>query len=313
MDSDPRGLDCTVAVCRFCLEEGSTSTTNTPDDARLVSPCACRGTSMLVHLGCLRRWQESLLSGELPSAELLQRVSTCQVCQNPLMVDGQAFQPLRLVDSGTPVPVRPGTLLTATRNLEDTDFRCSVILICQVKADYVFGVDLTRILEDTSDPVLTVLQAAGVSSLEVHVLHGGPVSNEQSSIREYMVLATHSEQGCSEIIWAPSRSEQGLYFAVPLARGPALQFMNRKATRMRAAPSRRESIHVFRGYTAWSRHQLQDEISLGVWAASIGELADVFKPPGELWSNLWESGRVSRAGPVGGTRRVPNACTCTCL
>jgi E3 ubiquitin-protein ligase DOA10 len=46
-------------------------------DARLVSPCACRGSAAFVHVGCLKQWHAALSAA----------VIHCPTCEQPYVGD----------------------------------------------------------------------------------------------------------------------------------------------------------------------------------------------------------------------------------
>jgi putative AlgH/UPF0301 family transcriptional regulator len=60
----------TAAVCRVCYEGDERR-------SRLVSPCACRGTSRHIHEHCLRSWQKVAKS----RSALVEHAFVCQICK----------------------------------------------------------------------------------------------------------------------------------------------------------------------------------------------------------------------------------------
>eukprot|EP00747_Dinoflagellata_sp_TGD_P218752 gnl/TRDRNA2_/TRDRNA2_90956_c0_seq1.p1 gnl/TRDRNA2_/TRDRNA2_90956_c0~~gnl/TRDRNA2_/TRDRNA2_90956_c0_seq1.p1 ORF type:complete len:422 (+),score=44.21 gnl/TRDRNA2_/TRDRNA2_90956_c0_seq1:64-1266(+) len=292
----------TAVACRFCLEE--TAPPGTPaDDARLVSPCACRGTSALVHVGCLRRWQATLMGRRL-TPEILARAAACPVCQQPLMVDGQALQP---VVSDVVHSVHPGTLLVATEALsgEGRTFHHSVILMCEVEgAGRIRGVDLSRVI--SPGDILTEAVHAVSSEMEVRVHSGGPVCGGRLGVTQYIVLSTFRELGRSTMVLPPTAAGAPGVFSpsrwIGLEVDKAAETVRKAApTAVREAngsPGQRQKLLLFKGHCAWGRGQLEGEIHKGNWATCVATAADIFEtPPEELWHRLRASrGRLVSVG-----------------
>jgi len=63
-------------ICRVCFEEGK-------EDDPVLSPCDCNGTQKWIHLSCLRKWQDVVLSS---SVVLDARARICSVCNSPFSV-----------------------------------------------------------------------------------------------------------------------------------------------------------------------------------------------------------------------------------
>eukprot|EP00747_Dinoflagellata_sp_TGD_P169558 gnl/TRDRNA2_/TRDRNA2_198838_c0_seq1.p1 gnl/TRDRNA2_/TRDRNA2_198838_c0~~gnl/TRDRNA2_/TRDRNA2_198838_c0_seq1.p1 ORF type:complete len:339 (-),score=41.13 gnl/TRDRNA2_/TRDRNA2_198838_c0_seq1:73-1089(-) len=301
-------------VCRFCFEEGH----ETPDEGasestRLVSPCDCRGTSMLVHLGCLRRWQESLC-GNCPSPEDLHRATHCSVCRGRLKVDGRELEPDRaltaedlarvlgnrstfhpgsswLLEGSEHIalsPVSAGSLLVAADGMQDPDFKRSVLLMYEPTR----GVDLTRLLQEDGDPVKEVVHAAFPSTdgVKARVHHGGPMLREQPCI--YYIVTTHQASSALEIL-APSDAAPGLYFHGPTVEVPAVQAVRAARERLRSSSLGRDVVLVFRGCASWGEEQLSEELARGDWATCAVEAADLLETaPAELHSRICTSGRL---------------------
>jgi len=289
-------------VCRFCLEDVCDDASS---EQRAVAPCACRGTSALVHIACLRRWQDSILSRRL-NAESLARATICSVCKQTLVVDGCALEPVvpEAVRS-----LRAGNLVVATENLEGEGrtFHRSVILICQVeRTGQIRGVDLSRQLDATDGPLKDALRAEQIRAgkLHVRVFNGGPVCGGRLGVVQYTVLGTFQESWRSGIAFAPSpeNDSPGLYSPAPwhnLDVGRAAETVRRAASR--ECSSQSEHLFLFRGHVAWGRGQLEAEMKSGNWATCTAEAHDMFEvQPGDLWARLQASGRLARARPSEG-------------
>eukprot|EP00927_Polykrikos_kofoidii_P065356 TRINITY_DN61114_c0_g1_i1.p1 TRINITY_DN61114_c0_g1~~TRINITY_DN61114_c0_g1_i1.p1 ORF type:complete len:376 (+),score=35.73 TRINITY_DN61114_c0_g1_i1:65-1129(+) len=249
-NEDARVVSPPSAVCRFCLEDVTDATRDgtDADQSRAVMPCACRGTAALVHVTCLRKWQTAILSHRLTD-ESVRRAMVCEVCREPLVVDGHTLEPV------IPKCARSlcvGTLLVATENLEGVGrtFHHSVILVCQFESGgRVRAVDLTRALpldgldtffrcsSEHASAVRTAISAASSAQQcapvatsafgnptegapapsetlpipPVRCLQGGPVCGGRFGVVQYTVLATFVEPSRSSQVLAPSDDTRGLY------------------------------------------------------------------------------------------------------
>merc|ERR1719160_890048 len=272
-----------AAVCRFCLETELTDAS--PEDARLVSTCNCRGTSAMVHLGCLRRWQASGVGHRL-TPESLDRAATCGVCGAKLVIDGVQLRP-QIADVVLSVGV--GTLLVATANLtgEGRTFHHSVILICEYDASggRVRGIDLTR----RFDEVPGFPEGAAVFS-------GGPVCGGRLGVVQYVMLRTTPDAAHSKQVPLKGRDERPVVLYCP---DPWEGYDTQRAMSYAChalAERRGCNLRMFRGHAAWGRGQLEAEIYRGNWAVCQGSISDVEDiAPEELWSELHASGRLAHA------------------
>lgn len=69
--------------CRYCLSTAPAEDMS-EEDGRMLAPCGCGGGQRWVHLGCLRRWQRTVLASQpapwLPEAGLDIRAMRCNIC-----------------------------------------------------------------------------------------------------------------------------------------------------------------------------------------------------------------------------------------
>ncbi|KAH9323120.1 hypothetical protein KI387_017759 [Taxus chinensis] len=122
-------------ICRICLESNPISVL---DDAgllaeeRLISPCACSGTQAYVHLKCLRKWQNAVLTSTRPGASRTAAI-ICPVCTASFSV----------------VPLQTG--LTSRMLKAISNYSCELAgVICVMCACYfaLAGLNLQTILDD---------------------------------------------------------------------------------------------------------------------------------------------------------------------
>jgi len=289
---------CAIAgeqVCRFCLEDVDLALLDdTSSSARIVAPCACKGTSAMVHLSCLKKWQDTRLAQQL-SPDEWEQGSLCPVCRERLMVDGA---PLLSSISSIILCVGPGSLLVATEQLEGEGrtFHRSVILICSMQTgSRVRGVDLTR--RASLSP--TWGQAAEQARTDTGLFLGGPVCGGRLGVVQYVALSTFPAQGREAAVVRRQDNLPGLFGPEPwsaLNESQALQVIRREEEQDVVPSEQSEKLLLYQGHCVWVRGQLEGEICRGLWAVCNASAADIFEvPPEALWHQLVASSRLSRA------------------
>ncbi|XP_057865369.1 uncharacterized protein LOC131073032 [Cryptomeria japonica] len=122
-------------ICRICLESTPISVLGEAGllaEERLISPCACSGTQAYVHLKCLRRWQNAVLTSTRPGASRTAAI-ICPVCTTKFSV------------------VPPHTGLTSRTLKVITNYSCEwASVICVLCACYfaLAGLNLQTILDE---------------------------------------------------------------------------------------------------------------------------------------------------------------------
>ncbi|KAL3932008.1 MAG: hypothetical protein SGPRY_000880 [Prymnesium sp.] len=140
-----------MAQCRFCLAEESAS--------ELVEPCACIGSSRLVHLHCLRNWQRHQLR------------ATCEVCRAPWKFPLDQVERNSWLRSLKTNPhyrsMQPGALsLASEQNLRERMRPGTLILQTPAQA-----AEVTPILRPILDPSHTEVIAILASALQSRTSH----------------------------------------------------------------------------------------------------------------------------------------------
>ncbi|WP_030169541.1 YqgE/AlgH family protein [Spirillospora albida] len=166
--------------------------------------------------------------------------------------------------------IRVGLLLVATPQLEDPNFRRSVVLLVEHDHDGgTLGVVLNR---PTEVPVGRVLPTWGelVTGPSV-VFQGGPVALD-SALALARLPGDDEPLGWRALADGTEVSRIGL---VDLDAPPAL-----------LAPELLQ-LRVFAGYAGWSAGQLRAEIEEGAWYLVPAEAGDVFAAdPERLWQEV---------------------------
>ena len=156
-----------------------------------------------------------------------------------------------------------GRLLVATPNLEEPNFRRTVILLCAHSEEGTFGLVLNRPLPER---VADHVPEWGEFVTEPPVLfRGGPV--EQGAV---FAIAAGDDLPVDR--WG-LRVVPGLGLIDP-AKGPA------------AFEGRLARTRFFVGYAGWGGGQLEGEIAAHGWFVVDADLGDPFHEPEALWRDV---------------------------
>ena len=171
-----------------------------------------------------------------------------------------AEQPEQVPD----VPAASGFLLVASKQMADSRFRKTVILVSKHGNTGHVGVIVNRPLDVTLDRVFPENPAAKNFTL----FEGGPVLPKQIS---YLVRGSVFVKGALAL-------SENIYLAYDL---PLLgELLNGKRDY--------KDLRVVHGMATWAPKQLEYEIKLGDWYVVPLEDADIFdRPPAELWQELY--------------------------
>jgi len=151
-------------------------------------------------------------------------------------------------------------LLVATPPLTDPNFDRTVVYMLEHTPDGAVGVVLNRPLDE---PAPAQLRAwADLLSHPAMLFGGGPVDEDA-------LIALARLQAPVEGAW--SRVADGLG-SIDLTLDPY------------EVAGDVHDLRVFRGYSGWGPHQLDDELAEGAWMVLPAALDDVFSPePAGLW------------------------------
>lgn len=177
---------------------------------------------------------------------------------DPAMIDSMTDEIFTKVSAGRP------TLLLAMPQLDDPNFRRSVVLLCQHTEDGAWGIVLNRPTGQAASKVVQMEPPLGADSgLEIWI--GGPVE---------------PQRGCVLLGEDPCDGE-----AVEVVNG---LYLSGSATLLRrllegAPPAR---TRVFMGYAGWGPGQLEDELQQSSWLFTDPDLDLVFDTPA---ATMWET------------------------
>lgn len=178
-----------------------------------------------------------------------------------------------------PQGVARGSMLVATRRLQDANFAESVVLVLESGADGAVGVVVNRPSKLELRSVLP--EVKGLSQRSDPVFLGGPVQTFQ-----LLLLVRAAEP--------PAQSMRVFRDVFVTA---SLDALNRAA----ADPPGDPRFRLFAGYAGWGRGQLEAEIARGDWTVVPGDAEHVFAPaPERVWQSLsGREGRWVRLDPEG--------------
>ncbi len=156
-----------------------------------------------------------------------------------------------------------GKLLVATPPLTDPNFDRTVVYMLEHSSDGAVGVVLNRPTAEGTPEELSAW--AEHLSPPATLFHGGPVDAST-------LIALARLIGPIEGAW--SQVAEGLG-SIDMMLDPD------------EVAHSVESLRVFRGYSGWGAHQLNDELAEGAWIVLDAELTDVFcTTPADLWRTV---------------------------
>lgn len=161
--------------------------------------------------------------------------------------------------SSDPKPA-PGQLLVAPPELEDPNFRRTVVLLCEHDADGSFGLILNRALSLNLDDVLD-----GFQTNSTPLSLGGPVQpNTLHFLHRFGSDVPDTVQVLDEVGWG------GNFEAI--------------RARVQAGETSPARIRFFLGYAGWAGGQLEREIEQGGWIQARATPSAIFADePARLW------------------------------
>ena len=151
-----------------------------------------------------------------------------------------------------------GRLLVATPDLEDPNFRQTVVYMIQHDGNGAMGLVVNRVLG--SGPLADLLEGLGIdaegdAAIEVQVHYGGPVGAD----RIFMLHTPDYRSGDTTVV-----SDLAALTATPeILRDIA------------AGKGPRRSLLAL-GYAGWAPHQLEDELAVGAWVVVEADEALLF-------------------------------------
>ncbi len=174
--------------------------------------------------------------------------------------------------------LQAGSFLVANPALIDNPFERSVIFLLQYSQAGVFGAVLNRPADLES--LTSWKEVSGLNFSDCSIVNGGPVGGP--------VLALHHQKQIAEV-----EISGGVCISVDAQAFKTLS--ERDGSEYR----------IVLGLAAWSKTQLQSEISAGIWYQVPADPMHVFDEPGMMWQNfIREYGRQTLTQIVG-ERLVP--------
>lgn len=155
-----------------------------------------------------------------------------------------------------------GKLLIAVPGLEDTNFRHSVILVCEHSKEGAFGIILNRILMNSFIPLLKAFDIKK-TSVDMPIHFGGPVRPEQGYV-----------------IYQPFDRKYG---ALKIGRNIALTASKEVLHDIAAGKGPKQYFFAL-GFAGWSANQLEEELIMDSWLVAPLDTAVIFNlPVGDRW------------------------------
>lgn len=164
-----------------------------------------------------------------------------------------------------PADLAAGKLLVASRDLPDPNFAKTVVLLVDYDEEGVLGLILNR---RSKVPISRVLdEVAGAKGRTDPVYAGGPVG------RAGVLALVRSRR-------PPGDARRVL--------GDVFLASSREALeKTLASEAESDTLHVYLGYSGWTKAQLEHELDLGAWYVFQGSVRAVFDAdPESLWERL---------------------------
>jgi putative transcriptional regulator len=163
--------------------------------------------------------------------------------------------------------VKRGKILLAEPFMLDTNFRRSVVLLCEHQdEDGTVGFILNKALEmNVSDLI------ADFPDFEADVYFGGPVQTD----------TIHYIHNAGDLLEDSHKVAKGVYWGGDFEK---LKFL------ISSGLIQASNIRFFVGYSGWSSGQLQEEMQYGSWVLADMHPNYLFKAePGVLWKQIMEN------------------------
>jgi putative transcriptional regulator len=156
-----------------------------------------------------------------------------------------------------------GKVLLAEPFMLDTNFKRSVVLMCEHEDDGSLGFILNKSLKMSINELI-----ADFPEIDSVVYYGGPV---QTDTIHYIHNAGHLLEDSQEIM-------SGIFWGGNFDKLKAL---------ITNELIKKENIRFFVGYSGWSESQLKEELELGSWVVAEMNLNYLFKEEEkDLWSKV---------------------------
>ncbi|UCE86070.1 MAG: YqgE/AlgH family protein [Deltaproteobacteria bacterium] len=162
------------------------------------------------------------------------------------------------------------SLLVATPQLQDPNFRRAVVLMVEHDPQGSFGFVVNRESDRLAAQVCEELGVEWPGDRNARAAWGGPVVQQSG----WVLFGGSRPTGCAEA----SEVTDGLYVT------SSLDVLRQLGT-AEPPPS---GIRFLLGYAGWGPGQLEDELALGAWiVAPVNREAVFGMAPETIWGNIW--------------------------
>lgn len=182
----------------------------------------------------------------------------------------------------TELKIKKGKILLAEPFMVDSNFKRTVVLMCEHEDDGSLGFILNRSLDMPINDLI-----ANFPEIEATVFYGGPV---QTDTIHYVHNAGDLLEGSQEI-------SEGIYWGGNFEQLKAL---------IEQGLIEAADIQFFVGYSGWSPTQLEEEMNMGSWVVADLESNYLFKRK-EI--DLWQKVMVTKGDAFTIIAQMPDAIT----
>ena len=189
----------------------------------------------------------------------------------------------------TPVPAADreasGIFLVATREMQDPNFRETVVLVTQPRQGPPWGVIINRPLTLLLSDVLP--DQPSLKGRKDVLFFGGPVMRQGLV---FLARGSNPPEGSAAVL-------RDVYFT------DDIDLIERLLKR----PEPTRGLRIYAGYTGWGPGQLQSEIERGGWHMVPADAETIFDmDPARIWPELVKRAATERTSTRGGGRAGAN-------
>lgn len=155
-----------------------------------------------------------------------------------------------------------GNFLIAVPQLDDPNFKRSVILLCEHTKDGAFGLIINKILMNSFKPLLSAFDLEK-SSVDLPIYYGGPVKPEQG----YVIYSPYDKKyGAIRVTESLAvTASKDILHDIAKGKGP-------------------DRYMLALGFSGWAPEQLEEELMADSWLVAPINHDIVFRmPPADRW------------------------------
>ena len=166
----------------------------------------------------------------------------------------------------TELQIKRGKILLAEPFMVDSNFKRTVVLMCEHEEEGSLGFILNRSLDMPINELIS-----NFPEIEATVYYGGPVQTD----------TIHYVHNAGELLEGSQEISNGIYWGGDFEQLKVL---------IKQGQIQPEDIQFFVGYSGWSPTQLEEEMTMGSWVVADLDYDFLFKrKEADLWQEVMET------------------------